>query len=115
MCSLEKWHLKITIIIIIIDAAKPNVIIGSETWPMLDISDSEISPHGYNVSRKDWADGYGGVLFGISTSPTSNQIETEGVFVAAKLLSSKHAIIFAATNRPPRREQSYMGTVNRTV
>ena len=56
----------------LIDAAKPDVIIGSETWLKPDISDSEIFPPGYHVYRKDRADGYGGVLLGISTSPNSN-------------------------------------------
>ena len=76
-----------------IDAAKPDVIIGSETWIKPDISDCEIFPPGYHVYRKDRADGYGGVLLGISTCLNSNKIETEGEFVAAKVLSSKHAII----------------------
>ena len=98
----------------LIDAAKPDVIIGSETWLKPDISDSEIFPPGYHVYRKDRADGYGGVLLGISTNLNSNkiEIETEGEFVAANVLSSKHAIIFAAAYRPPRSDQTYMDTVN---
>ena len=101
----------------LIDAAKPDVIIGSETWLKPDISDSEIFPPGYHVYRKDRADGYGGVLLGISTSLNSNkiEIETEGEFVAAKVLGSKHAIIFAAAYRPPRSDQTYMDTVNQNL
>ena len=52
----------------LIDAARSDVIVGSETWLKPDISDSEIFPPGYHVYRKDRADGYGGVLLGISTS-----------------------------------------------
>ena len=52
---------------------------------------------------------------GISTSRISNKIETEGEFVAAKMLSSKHAIIFAAAYRPPMSDQTYMDTVNQTL
>ena len=98
----------------LIDAAKPDVIIGSETWLKPDISDSEIFPPGYHVYRKDRADGYGDVLLGISTSLNSNkiEIETEGKFVAAKVLGSKHAIIFTAAYRSPRSDQTYMDTVN---
>ena len=74
---------------------------------MPDISDNEIFPPGYHVYIKDRADGYGGVLLGISTSLNSNkiEIETEGEFVAAKVLGSKHAIIFVAAYRPPRSDQ----------
>ena len=72
---------------------------SSETWLWPDISYSEIFSPGYHVYRKDRADGYGGVLLGISTSLSSNKIETENKFVAAKVLSSKHAIIFAAAYR----------------
>ena len=99
----------------LIDAAKPDVIIGSETWLRPDISDGEICPPGYHVYRKDRADGQGGVILGISTSHNSNKIETEGEFVAAKVLGSKHAIIFAAAYRPPRSDQTYMDTVNQSL
>ena len=58
----------------LIDAAKPDVIIGSETWPKPYISDGEIFPPGYHVNRKDLADGHGGVLLNISTSLGSNKI-----------------------------------------
>ena len=37
----EMWRL--------IDAAKRDVVIGSETWPKPDIIDSEIFPPGYHV------------------------------------------------------------------
>ena len=99
----------------LIDAAKPDVIIGSETWLKPDISYSEIFPPGYHVYRKDRADGYGGVLLGISASLNSNKIETEGKFVAAKVLGSKHTIIFAAAYRQSRSDQIYMDTVNQTL
>ena len=57
------------------------------------------------------------MLLGISTSLNSNkiEIETEGKFVAAEVLGSKHAIIFAAAYRPPRSDQTYMDTVNQTL
>ena len=42
----------------LIDAAKPNVMIGSKTWLKPDISDCEIFPPGYHVYRKDRADWY---------------------------------------------------------
>ena len=58
----------------LIDAANPDVIIGSETWLKPDISDSDIFPTGYHVYRRDRGDGHGGVLLGISTSLNSNKI-----------------------------------------
>ena len=56
---------------------------------------------------------------GISIRLSSNQIETEGEFVAVKVLSSKHALLpfsitFAAADRPPRSDQAYMDAVNQT-
>ena len=61
----------------LIDAAKPDVIIGSETWLKTDISYSEMFPSFYHVYIKDRADMYGGVFWGISTSLSSNQTEIE--------------------------------------
>ena len=53
----------------------------------------------------------------ISTSRSSNNIEikAEGEFVAAKVLGSKHAIIFAIAYRPPSSDQTYMDTVNQNL
>ena len=101
----------------LIDAAKLDVIIDSETWLMSYISDSEIFPPGYHVYGKDRADGYGGVPLGISTSLSSNkiEIEIEGEFVAAKVLCSKHAIIIAAAYRPPMSDQTFRDTVDQTL
>ena len=101
----------------LIDAAKPDVVIGSETWIRPDISDSEIFPPGYHVYRINRADGQGFVLLGISTNLNSNkiEIETEGEFMAAKVLSSKPSIIFAIAYRPPRSDQTYMDTVNQNL
>ena len=101
----------------LIEAAKSDVIIDSETWPKPFISDSEIFLPGYNVYRKERADGHGGVPMGITTSLSSNniEIEPEGEFEAAKVLSFIHVIIFAAAYRPPMRDQTYMDTVNQTL
>ena len=95
----------------LIDAAKPDVIIGSDAWLKPCICDSEIFPLGYHVCRKDRADGHGNVLLSISTSLSSNQIEAEGKFVAANVLISKYAIIFPAAYCSPRSDQTYMNSV----
>ena len=54
---------------------------------------------------------------GISPNLSSNKFEivAEGEFVAAKMLISKHSIIFAASYRPPRSDKTYMDTVNQTM
>ena len=58
----------------LISSAKPDVIIGSETWNKPDNRDSEIFPPGYHVYRKDRADGYEGEPMGIYSSLGSNKI-----------------------------------------
>ena len=55
------------------------------------------------------------MLLGISASLSSDKIETEGKFVAAKVLCSKHVFIFAAAYRPTRSDLAYMDTVNQTL
>ena len=104
-------------ILCLIDASKRDVIIGGETWPKPDIRDSEFFPPGYHVYRKDRDDGHGDVLLGISTSLGNNkiEIETEGEFVTANVLGSKHAIIFAAAYRPPWSDQTYKDSVSKTL
>ena len=92
----------------LIDAAKHDVIFGSETWLKPGISVSEISLPGYHVYRKDRADGYG-VCSWVS------QTETEGEFVPAKVLISKHAIIFAVTYCQPWIDQTYVDSFNYTL
>ena len=48
---------------------------------------------------------------------TSNQIdiETEGEFVAAKVLGPKHVIIFPAAYGSPRSDRTYIYTVNQAL
>ena len=55
------------------------------------------------------------MLLGISTSLNSNQFEIKGKFVAAKVLSSKHVIIYAAAHCPPRSDQTNINTVSQTL
>ena len=60
---------------------------------------------------------YGSVLLGISSIVKSNQIdfETDCIFVAAKVMSSRHVVIFTDTYRPARSDQTYMDSVNREI
>ena len=47
----------------IIDSAKPDIILGSESWLTPDIKNSEIFPGSFDAVRKDReSDAHGGVL-----------------------------------------------------
>ena len=72
-----------------INAVKPDIIFGSETWLVPNISTSEVFPPDYNVYRKDRGDGWGGVLLAIHSSLTSYQlpVNTEAEFVSLLKLS----------------------------
>lgn len=48
-----------------IDATKPDVIMGSETWLKPEMGYREIFPPGYKLYRKERRDGYGGVLVAV--------------------------------------------------
>ena len=82
----------------LIDAVKPDVIYGCETWLKPNISQGEIFPPGYDVYRRDRKDGWGGVLLGIHSSLNSYQIdiETNAEFVAAKIVNGNQNIVVAA-------------------
>ena len=54
--------------LIAVDAVKPDIIFGSETWLKPDKGQSEIFPPGFDVYRKDRNDGYGGVLLAVNSS-----------------------------------------------
>ena len=47
----------------VLDAVRPDVVFGSETWLNPNISNSEIFPTDYRVYRSDRGDGYGGWAF----------------------------------------------------
>ena len=53
----------------------PNIIAGCETWLTSSILDNEVIPRNYKLYRKDWKDGYGGVLIGIRSNLLSESID----------------------------------------
>ena len=93
----------------LVDATKPDIIFGCETWLKPDVSQGEFFPPCFTVYRKDRKDGYGGVLVGIHSSLMSQEIDvdSETELVAAKILCGKQNII-GAMYRPPRTKQAYM-------
>ena len=101
----------------LIDAIKPDVIYGCETWLKPNISQGEIFPPGYDVYRRDRKDGWGGVLLGIHSSLNSYQIdiETNAEFVAAKIVNGNQNIIVAALYRTPVNDDNYMKELTSTI
>ncbi len=101
----------------LVDAVKPDVIYGCETWLKPSISQGEIFPQDYDVYRCDRKDGYGGVLLGIHNSLINHQlvIKTDAEFVAAKIINGKQSIIVASLYRPTDNNQVYMDELNRTI
>ena len=101
----------------LVDATKPDIIFGCETWLNPSISQGEIFPPGYNLYRKDRKDSYGGVLMGIHDSLISHQVEVEPdvEFVAAKIISGKQNFVVGAAYRPPSSKQLYMDSINLVI
>ena len=101
----------------LIDATKPDVILGCETWLKPGMGYGEIFPPGYKLYRKDRKDGYGGVLVAISASLNSHEISVNGEaeIVAAKVCNGKHNVIFASVYRPPTSNQDYMDSLNQSI
>ncbi|XP_072043470.1 uncharacterized protein [Amphiura filiformis] len=101
----------------LLDATKPDIVFGSETWLKPDKHNGEIFPPDYNVFRKDRNDGWGGVLLAIHTSLVSHQldIKPDAEIVAAKIINGKQSIILGALYRPPSTKQDYMEALNKAI
>ena len=104
----------------LIDAVKPDVIMGCETWLKPSISVGEAFPPGYNVYRKDRIDGYGGVLLAVSASLNSHQVDitSDAEAVAAKVVNgptNNNSVIFGAVYRPPNTDQQYLDNMNQFI
>lgn len=102
---------------IIIEAAKPDIIILTETWLNSNISSSEILPPGlhYELFRRDRSDGYGGVAIAISRSFDAKHLHTaddcEALFIELNITVNKgrkESVIVGAVYRPPSSRDDYM-------
>ena len=98
----------------ILDATKPDVIFGCETWLKSSITNGEIFPPGYDIYRRDRKDGYGGVLLAVHSSLNNHQIiiQPETELVAAKIINDKQTIILASLYRPTNNDLLYMESLN---
>ena len=96
----------------IIAQYSPAVIIGTETWLNGNILSSEIFPQNYNIFRKDRSDGYGGVLLGIRSDYTSEEIsdcniQTESIYCKIAI-DKNNSLVVGSIYRPPNSGMDYM-------
>ena len=101
----------------IINTAKPDILIFTETWLNSNISSSEILPPGlqYELFRRDRSDGYGGVAVAVSRSFDAKHLHTaedcEALFVELDVTTNKRqkeSLIVGAVYRPPSSRDDYM-------
>ena len=88
------------------DSAKPDIIIGCETWLKPEIHNSEIIPPNYTIYRNDRKDGYGGMLIGVRSDIISTEyVNSKNIeLVAVKVqLSKQKPLIVGIYYRPPNR------------
>lgn len=94
----------------LIDSTHVDVIVGTESWLTPEIQDSEVCPPGYNMFRKDRAQGRGGgVLILISKDyissdpgiPVPNDVEM--VWAQVQEVGSK-ALNICSFYRPPNKD-----------
>jgi hypothetical protein len=91
---------------LLLDSAKPDIIIGCETWLKPEIHNSEIMPPNYTIYRNDRKDGYGGVLIGVRSDIISTEyVNSKNIeLVAVKVqLSKQKPLIVGSYYRPPNR------------
>jgi hypothetical protein len=101
----------------LVDAVKPDIIFGCETWLKPGIAQGEFFPPNYDLYRKDRSGGHGGVLLGIHCSLTSHQIDLDhdAEIVAAKIISGKQHVVVGAFYRPTNNDTTYMNLLNQTI
>lgn len=73
----------------LVDATKPDVIFGCETWLKPTKLNGEFMPDDFDTYRKDRGDGYGGVFLAIHRSLNSHQLDIDSTtdLVAAKIVN----------------------------
>ena len=93
-----------------LSTSQPDIIIGCETWLAPSISNSEVLPANYTAFRTDRADGYGGVLVGVSNDIIAEQLETpnDSELTAIKVnLVAKQPLIIIGAYRLTNNEEEY--------
>ena len=88
-----------------------DIIAGCETWLTSSILDNEIIPDNYKLYRKDWKDGYGGVLIGIKSNLFSKPVDYDtSCEICATIiqLSLNQQLVVINVYRPPNRDLQYL-------
>ena len=102
----------------ILETAKPGIVILTETWLNLNISNHEIFPPqlDYEVYRRDRPDGWGGVAIGIGPGLDGKLLheakDCEALFVEIDLelngTCRRESLVVGAAYRPPSSSLEYM-------
>ena len=104
----------------LIDSTNPDIILGTETWLNSTICSSELFPPGYDVVRKDRADGYGGVCIAIKKDvifeelTCRSDVDVEAIFTKIHL-SRYQTLIICVMYRPPSSSTTYMDNLCNVV
>ena len=101
----------------LLEATKPDIIFGCETWLNPSKTYGELFPPGFDLYRRDRKDSYGGVLLGIQSSLNSHQlnIKTDAEFIAAKIINRNQPIIVGALYRLPNNNQQQTDDLNQAI
>ena len=99
--------------------AKPDVIIGCETWLDPTVSNSEILPQGYNtqVIRKDRNTNGGGVLIAAKDQIQLNELKSDAECEIkwAELQTTKGNVILGSFYRPPGSDIEKLNQLEKSV
>ena len=87
----------------LIEVTNPDIIIASETWLKPSINFLQFFPLNYTVYRKDWEDGYGGVLLAHKITLTSYQLHMDSPceIFACKFEQIINPLVICSAYRPP--------------
>lgn len=92
----------------------PDILVITETWLHCDISDSEITPVGYRIYRKDRGSRGGGVAVMFRESVTATRLPdiADVEYVIVKFVSGDFHLLVGAFYRPPSSPSSFFEKLN---
>ena len=102
----------------LIDSAKPDIILGNESWLTPDIKKSEIFPDSFDANRKDRVgDAHGGVFIAFRRDPLcmeTPELDTKCEVIWCKLnIIGCRTLYLGSFYRPPNRtEKEYLEAFN---
>lgn len=80
----------------LLEAEKPDILIGTETWLNSDVKSCEIFPANYAIFRKDRPDGCGGVLIAVKNLPSQHleDLDVKAELIWVKIKINKDSSLF---------------------